>query len=324
MTVVLEPGAIDLHVHFLPQRYREAALAHGQQHPDGMPALPEWDAGAALAMMDDVGIAVAVLSLSSPGVAFLPPDERAALARAVNDDGVAAVADHPDRFGLMATLPLPDVEAGRAELARAFDELGADGVGLHTHYDGVYLGDPRLDPVLADLDARGALVTIHPVSPCGWEGVALGRPRPLVEFLFDTTRAVINLALTGAFARFPAIRWVVPHSGAALSVLVDRVDRIHPAIKAPDSPDVELLAALRGLYFDLAGAPLPRSLGALLQVVDPDRLVYGSDFPFTPAPLVRALAADLAATPLLAGDARTAALRDNALALLPRLAVRTS
>jgi 6-methylsalicylate decarboxylase len=68
---ILQPSAIDLHAHFLPPRYRESALAHGAGHPDGMPCLPEWDPACAVAMMDDVGIAAAVLSLSSPGVDFV-------------------------------------------------------------------------------------------------------------------------------------------------------------------------------------------------------------------------------------------------------------
>lgn len=319
MTEVLTPGAIDLHAHFLPARYRAAALAHGAAQPDGMPALPEWDVHDAVAMMDDVGIAAAVLSLSSPGVGFLDSvAEQVDLARAVNDDGAAAVALYPERLGLLASLPLPDVDAARAEIARALDDLHADGIGLHTHYDGIYLGDARLDPVLGDLDARAALVTIHPVSPCGWQGVAFERPRPVLEFLFDTTRAVVNLALTGALDRYPSIRWVVPHSGATLSVLADRIDRIYPAIKPAGTPDVDVLAALRRLHYDLAGVPLPRSLAALLNLVDADRLVYGSDYPFTPAPLVRTLAEALAETDLLPGDVRSAALRGNALRLVPR------
>jgi len=319
VTTVLRPGAIDLHAHFLPARYRAAALDHGAARPDGMPALPHWDVHEAVAMMDDVGIAAAVLSLSSPGVGFLDSvAERIDLTRAVNDDGAAAVALYSDRLGLLASLPLPDVEAARTEITRAFDDLQVDGIGLHTHYDGIYLGDARLDPVLGDLDDRAALVSIHPVSPCGWQGVAFDRPRPLLEFLFDTTRAVVNLALTGALDRYPSIRWV-PHSGAALPVIADRVDRIYPAVATVGTPDVDILAALRRLHYDLAGVPLPRALDALLKLVDSDRLVYGSDYPFTAAPLVRALAGALAETDLLPGDVRVAALRDNALRLIPRL-----
>lgn len=318
MTTVLA-GAIDLHAHYLPARYRESALAHGQQHPDGMPALPEWDVESAVAMMDDVGIAAAALSISSPGVAFLDdPAERVTLSRAVNEDGAEIVARFPDRLAVMATLPLPDVDAALAELAFALDELGADGVGLHTHTDGVYLGDERLDPLLAELDRRRSVVTIHPVSPCGWEYTAFGRPRPFVEFLFDTTRAVLNLALSGSLDRFPGIRWIVPHSGAALSVVADRIDRFHRLLHPPGDPDVDVLTALGRLHYDLAGVPLPLSLAALQQLIGPDRIVYGSDYPFTPAGTVRELAEALATTPLLDDPARAAAMRSNAEKLFPR------
>jgi predicted TIM-barrel fold metal-dependent hydrolase len=312
-------GAIDLHAHYLPTRYREAALAHGQDRPDGMPALPEWSEGDALAMMDAVGIAAAALSISSPGVGFLPPAERPALARAVNGDGAATVGRHPDRFALLATLPLPDVDASLAEITRAYDALGADGIGVHTHVDGVYLGDARLDPVMAALDERAAVVAIHPVSPCGWEQTAFGRPRPMLEFLFDTTRAVVNLTLSRVLTRYPHIYWVVPHAGAALSVVSDRVDRINQMLSGDPDP-VDVIAALGTVYFDLAGMPLPRALPALLSLVGPDRLVYGSDYPFTGGPVVAGLAGLLAASPLLAEPVAQQAFRTTALGLLPRLA----
>lgn len=321
MSQPLDPPAIDLHAHFLPQRYRASALAHGQDGPDGMPALPQWNLHDAIAMMDEVGIAAAALSISAPGVDFLDDArERAELCRAINEDGAAAVAEFPDRLALMASIPMPEPDDAIAEIGYAYDALLADGIGLHTHSHGVYLGDPRLDPVLAALEARAALVSIHPMSPCGWDGVAFDRPRPVVEFLFDTTRAVINLALSGALERYPSIRWVVPHSGAALPVVADRVDRLYPWIRRPGEPEVDVVAALRRLHYDLAGVPLPRSLAALLRLVETDRIVYGSDYPFTPDARVRELAADIAATPLLDDVARTEALWGNAARLLPRIA----
>jgi predicted TIM-barrel fold metal-dependent hydrolase len=318
---VLQPSAIDLHAHFLPGRYRASALARGP-NPDG-PPYPEWDPAAAVAMMDEVGIAAQALSLSSPGVSFLDtPFERASLVRAVNEDGAAAVAAYPERFGLLASLPLPEPDAALAELAHSFDVLGADGVGLHTHYGPVYLGDARLEPIMAALNDRAALVTIHPRSPCGWEQTSFGRPRPMVEFLFDTTRAVVNLALNGVLSRYPAIRWVVPHAGAALPVMADRVARLAPLTSPPPDgePAPDVLGDLGRLYYDLAGVPLPRALPALLSLVPSSQLVYGSDYPFTPAPMVAALAGAIAATDVLDGPTRAAALHGNAAALLPRLA----
>lgn len=316
---IAHPGAVDLHAHFLPASYRRVALARGQDHPDGMPALPVWSVSTALETMDAAGIAAAALSLSSPGVAFLDSGaERAACVRDVNDEGAAAVADHPDRFALLASLPLPEVDAALAELTRAFDVLHADGVGLHTHYEDVYLGDPRLDPVLAELDLRKAVVTIHPVSPCGWEQVAFGRPPPLVEFVFDTTRAVINLALSGAFDRFPGIRWVVPHAGAALPVIADRVERLYPVVCPDGTGVVSVAGALGRLNYDLAGVPLPRALPALLRLASIDRLVYGSDYPFTPAPHVLELARALQHTNVLDDAAKATMFRVNALRMFPR------
>jgi len=274
-------------------------------------------------MMDEVGIAAAALSLSAPGVSFLAdPGEQAALVRTVNSGGAAAVAAYPHRFGLLASLPLPDVDAALAEIEYAFGVLHTDGIGLHTHYGPVYLGDARLDPVMAALDARGALVAIHPTSPCGWEQVSFGRPRPMVEFLFDTTRAVLNLALSGVLDRYPAIRWVVPHAGAALPVLADRVDRLAPLISPgpPGAPPVDVIASLGRLHYDLAGTPLPRALPALLSLAAASQLVYGSDYPFTPAATVRAFAEVIADTDVLDDEARAAALSGNGYRLLPRLA----
>jgi len=286
-------GLVDLHAHFLPEEYRLVALANGQEHPDGMPALPMWDPNTAVQLMDQVGVATAALSLSSPGVNFLPSGpERSALARTVNDAGAEVVRRHPGRFALLATLPLPSIESAMSELDRAVDDLGAIGVALYTHVDGVYLGDARLEPLLAALDARGLVVTIHPVSPCGWESTAFGRPPPMVEFLFDTTRAVTHLLLSGAFYRHPHIRWVVPHAGAALPILADRVAAFAPWV-SPEAADGDVVATLGRLHYDLAGTPVPRGLPALLSLVPPTQVVYGSDYPFTPPDQVLGLSRSL-------------------------------
>ncbi|MFE0912203.1 amidohydrolase family protein [Streptomyces sp. NPDC058812] len=137
--------------------------------------------------MDANGIAAAVLPVSSPGVHFgdrrLVADAAARdLARHVNDSGAALVAARPDRFGLSASLPLPDVEGALEELARAYDELRTGAVALKTHYHGRYLSDPAFAPGLAELDARDAVITLHPSSPPGWQHTTPGRPRPMIEF----------------------------------------------------------------------------------------------------------------------------------------------
>lgn len=276
--------SIDVHAHHLPAFYREALVRHGHDRPDGFPHIPDWSAGEHVAAMDRLGIATSMLSISSPGIHL--GDEAGDLARAVNEAGRRAVVDHPGRFGLFASLPLPDVDAAVAEIAHCCDQLQVDGFALLTNVDGTYLGDPSFAPVFRELDRRRARVFIHPTSPPCWEHTSLARPRPMVEFLFDTTRAVVDLILTGTVARHPGIEVIVPHAGATLAMVADRVS-VFSALLDVD-PEVDVLRDLGRLHFDLAGFPLPRQLDALLTLTSIGHLHYGSDHPFTPEPAVAA------------------------------------
>ena len=168
-----------------------------------------------------------------------------------------------------------------------------------------------------ELDRRGARVLIHPTSPVCWEHTSLGRPRPMLEFLFDTTRAVVNLVLNGTVARHPNLRIIVPHAGATLPVIADRVAAF--SLMLDVDPSVDVLRDLANLHFDLAGMPIPRQLNALLALTTLDHLHYGSDFPFTPDFVVAMAGERLDA----AGDppgSLTEALRANTERLFPRLA----
>lgn len=303
----MEDGLIDVHAHYLPSAYRRALTKAGIDRPDGFPFVPEWDAGEAVAVMDQLGIAQALMSISSPGLQLGARVDPVALAREVNEEGAAAASAHPGRLRLLASLPLPDVDASLAEMAYAFDHLAADGVVLMTNYRGTYLGDPALDPVMDELDRRGAIVALHPTSPPAAEAVSLGRPRPMLEFPFDTTRAVVNLILNGTLARRRRIRMIVPHAGSALAALADRVQGFTRAFASQEG-DVDVRAALRGLWFDTAGDPLPTALPTLIGLVGEDRVLYGSDLPFAPVAVASRTATAL-------GDYREI-MKNNAVALL--------
>jgi predicted TIM-barrel fold metal-dependent hydrolase len=307
---------IDVHAHYLPHPYRAALREAGHDQPDGFPQVPAWSVQEHVDAMDRLGIATSLLSISSPGVYF--GDETAArdLAREMNEIGRRAVVDHPGRFGLFASLPLPDVDAAMAEIAYCCDHLDVDGFALLTNVGGTYLGDPSWEPVFRELNRREARVFIHPTSPACWEHTSLGRPRPMLEFFFDTTRAVVDLVLNGTIARHTDIEFIIPHAGATLPMIVDRVSIFSRLLDVDTSVDV--LRDIARLHYDLAGFPVPRQLDALLTITTLEHLHYGSDYPFTPE-FAAAMAAERLEAAGEAPGSLTEALRTNTERLFPAL-----
>lgn len=309
---------IDMHVHYVPQAYREALLNCGEENPDGFPT-PEWDPKTHLQVAEQLGIATTMLSITSPHINFGDQHAAKILARKVNKDGAELVEKYPGRFGLLASLPLPDAAASVEEIHYAMDVLHADGFTLPTNTQGVYLGNHCLDPIFAELNKRKAVVALHPNAPSVVPGNVLeDLPLPFMEFFFDTTRTIINMILKGTLKRFPDVKIIVPHAGACLSILADRM-QVGLQVLNRGKDTIDVYAALRGLYYDVAGVCLPRQLAALLQLVDTDHLLYGSDYPYTPAGGCIYLADALDGTPLLSDEQRRAIYRDNAVILFPRL-----
>ena len=151
---------IDTHHHLLPDFFwQETENAHG---PVGGLAPLRWSKEASLSFMDDAGIDVAVLSLSTPGMHTGDSLKASALARRCNEFAAELVHARPDRFAGVACLPLPDIDASLQELSFALDALGLDGFVLFTNANGVYLGDAVLEPVFEELERRKAVVYVHP------------------------------------------------------------------------------------------------------------------------------------------------------------------
>src|SRR5262249_5161219 len=154
-------------------------------------AIPQWSLDSALGFMDAHQIATAILSVSTPGAYVGNATEAREIARVLNIETAQIVAKDPARLGFFATLCLPDVEGSAQEACRAFDELKADGVVLITNTDGVYMGDPSLEPLMSLLNERSAVIFLHP-------GALVAKPAPGVEafvadFLLDTVRSAVSI-----------------------------------------------------------------------------------------------------------------------------------
>ncbi len=316
-------GLVDVHSHFVTDSYIAAARSAGHDRPDGMPAWPTWSADDHLNLMEHNGIDIAMQSVSSPGVHFGDDAAARRLAREVNEFGAGTVAAHPNRLGHFASLPVPDIDGALTELAYALDKLGSDGVTLESNAHGMYLGDTRLHPLLEELNRRSSIVFVHPTAPPNASAVALGRPIPMIEFLFDTARTVTDLILADSLLRYPDINWLFTHGGGVLPLLADRIGLFRTLFVRDEQSQNQpaLSEQLAELWYDMAGTPFPTQIPALTRLVGTDHILYGSDYCFTPPPGVagQVTLIDKAPAPKDSPDWRTLTTA-NAHRLFPRLA----
>ena len=240
-------GRIDVHQHMIPPGYA-AWLRDRGVHATGGRALPEWSPDLALEFMDRQGIATGILSISTPGVHLGDDTEARTVAREVNNYGAALAALHPGRFGIWASLPLPDIAGAVAEATRVLDQSTADGIVLLANHCGLYLGDPALDPLMAILDDRHAVLFVHPADLPG--PPVPGIPPFAADFLLDTTRAAFNLVRNDVPRRYPNLRFILADAGGFVPYAAHRLAITVFAETGHDS--AVILDDLSGFYFDTA------------------------------------------------------------------------
>lgn len=308
------PRRIDVHQHIVPAFYRDLLAKQGIAEAGGR-ALPDWSPEAALELMDLLGTATAIVSVSTPGAGFLDdPAEAAHLARRLNDFSADLAAGHDGRFGWFATLPMPDVTASATEARRALTELGADGVTLLANNRGGYLGAEGQDSLWQVLNEHAAVVFVHPADlpapPV--EGI----PPFAADFLLDTTRAAYLLVRNGIPRRFPNIRFILSHAGGFVPYSSHRM-AVAIAADTGRSP-LDVLDDFRDFHFDTALSSSPAALPTLLAFARPGHVLFGSDWPFAPTPAGQYFANGLDSHPLAPGPLK-AVNHANAEALFPRL-----
>jgi predicted TIM-barrel fold metal-dependent hydrolase len=315
---------IDTHQHPVPDYYKRALAAVGIMGSGENP-WPEWSLESQLALMDECGIAAVVHSVASPGAWFGDDAQAAQIARECNEGAARLVADRPHQFGAFALLPMPVVSASIREAEYALDTLKLDGVCLLSHAGPRHLGHPDEDELYAELDRRNAVVFVHPLRNQASNMPAYSYPAGMTELVLDTTRAIHNLLWNGTFGKFPNIRWIMPHGGGTVPFLAYRMSAMNHRPQVRDKlPCGSVAGALRGLYYDVAEICAPSSLKALMEIADPSRILFGSDFPFSrhrnPAQDVRDTIAGFEAFDSWDAATRRGIEHDNALRLLPRLA----
>jgi predicted TIM-barrel fold metal-dependent hydrolase len=310
------PHRIDVHHHILPPQYVAVARDRLLSFAPNYASVLNWTPAQSIEQMDRFGIRTAMTSLSNPGTWFGKAEEARALARMSNDYAAQMARDYPGRFGVLASLSLPDVDGSLAEIAYAYDVLKVDGIAMLTSYGDKWPGDEAFAPVFEELNRRGATVYFHPTSADCCSALIKDVPAPAVEYMFDTTRAITSLLFSGALSRWRNINFIFSHAGGATAPIVERIIRLATidktlAARMPDGP----AADLKRLYFDTATSTGPENLGAIMKLSGAEKILLGTDYPFLP------MQATLPGLAKMGFDAQTLQRieRDNAAQLFPRL-----
>lgn len=307
-----KPRLIDVHYHIAPPDWSAALTKRNLLRP----LWRNWSVAKAVEDMDRDGVDRSITSITTPGVGFGDKDAARRLARACNEFAAKMRSDHPQRFGMFAVLPLPDIDGSLAEIAYAMDTLKADGVGLLTSYGDKWLGDSTFDPVFAELNRRQVLIYTHPTAARCCRNLIPDIPEAVIEYGTDTSRAITEIVFGGTAKRYPGMRIIFSHAGGTLPFLVERLVVLQRSPEAASRlPKGGAISALRNFYYDTAQAAMAAPMAALRQVAPVSRILFGTDYPYRTA---AEHVTELQQSHVFSPEELQAIERDNALALLPR------
>jgi predicted TIM-barrel fold metal-dependent hydrolase len=308
---------VDIHSH--------PVLAFGERAPVGQGKQPDWSVESALSYMEEHDIAACVLS--APAAANDATGQEARdIARRTNEVLAEIVFQHPNRFGAVAALPGMDADGAIAEIGYALDTLKLDGVTTTTSTNDVYLGEPRFDPWLEELNRRSATFFVHPTITKAGVTLLNGLNASVIEFMFDTTRMITNMVATGAKKRFSQIKIIAAHGGGTIPFLVNRIQTLeHTFGVGPGRLELsseEVRDGIASFYYDLTAATSEAQLGAILKLVPVSRLLMGLDNPFMPRSTFAPAIADVGHYPAFNETDLRSISDENAFRLYPALAKR--
>ncbi len=271
---------IDVHHHFASPSW--ISMVNTKQ-TQGYQTWQNYSPAKSIEDMDRGGVAASLISITTPGIWFGNMEETRRLARQENEYGARVVSEHKNRFGLLAVLPLPDVEASLREIEYAFDTLKAKGVGLLSNWGDKWLGDAAFQPVLDELNRRKAIVYTHGAAPscCGGNFIP-NVPEITVEYNTDVSRAIVSLISSGVANRTPEIRYIMSHGGGTITALAGRFlgsEASADNLAKPAGINSRLYH-LRRFYYDTAVSTNPINMQALKMLVGANRIVFGTDYPF--------------------------------------------
>jgi aminocarboxymuconate-semialdehyde decarboxylase len=290
--------AIDIHAHYFPQAYfdlfnTEDRRFNAEFHTTGQGFFfktPNQTSGPLpgkfidlkqrLADMDAQGVTVHALSLTGPMVYWVDGKLSHELSMTWNDAAVAAHQAYPDRFVVLATLPMLDPDRAIDELNRVSKLPGVRGIYMGTNIDNRDLDDPLFEPIFAHIEALDLPVFLHPLAPfVGGKRLQPYSFANLVAFPLDTTIAACHLIFGGVLDRHPKLQVTLPHAGGVLPNLIGRLDHGWKIIPAAKHMAQAPSAYLHRFTYDMICHSKPL-MEYIISQVGAERIMLGSDYCF--------------------------------------------
>ena len=301
-------GIIDFHSHFIPPEIA--------QHTAFFKV--NWsDIDKQLQSMDALGIEKAFLFYPSTD-AHRTLGGWTPVCKVYNRAIAKVTQAHPDRFIGAGILPVDDP----SEILPCLKEIIALGlrvISLASSYEGRYLDDEMFFPVFEFAAANKVPIHVHPqiIHPIGEERVQDPLLTPVLEYVFDISIGIGKMMMAGTFEKFKDVDFIFAHYGGVLPFVKERFDNTYQMLRGRNFvKDLGKLpsAVFANLYFDTSGSQSAAALACALEVVNPQRILFGSDYP---ANLKIASSIEVIRRSPLSAEAQTAILSKNAFKFIP-------
>ena len=276
----------DVHAHYIPKKFSDFigdrfTPAIGVPNPTGIARHPVSDSAAdiqgRLELMDAAGVETQILSPHRQP--YLPDEAECVRALHLLNDGYAELAArHPGRIRSYVMLPLPHIDASLREMARGLDQLGCVGVNMNISCLGRSIAEAEFEPIYAEMNRRGTILFVHPsvtgvCSPVinDW-GFRASIGNSVEDAMF-----VAHMIARQIPSRYPNIRFIVPHLGGPIPMLLNRLDQqgVRDLGTLAELPSV----TARRFWYDTVCYGSKAAICCACEAFGVEKLVTGSDYP---------------------------------------------
>jgi 5-carboxyvanillate decarboxylase len=242
--------------------------------------------GERIQIMDQSGVDMHLLSLTSPGVQMFTADAATNLAALANDRLAEVIKKHPTRFTGLATFAPQDPKNAAKEIDRAMNRLKLNGLIVNSHTNGEYLDDKKFWPIFEAATATNAAIYIHPRNmpdPCSFMVRAdVNLAGAMWGFQMETGLHAMRLIVGGVFDQFPSLKIILGHMGEALPFWLYRIDYMYKSYTRGQGKLKKLPSQYvkDNFLITTSGMNTHPVLKYCNEVLGPDNIMFAVDYPY--------------------------------------------